>query len=654
MKTTERFARAKKRAGKFALSQLRVPGVFPEDGRIPVSMLSSRIEVVIPKAPEMQNSDTLQLYVNGYGDNHAYGTPLSLAGIDLTDPTITEFALYIETPDFPPEGTTTSWVLDYIVFDPFSGGGDWSRLPFTIIFDRQTPGGGLLSPLLFTPEQLDGIVLEDLVDGELPALIAPWFDEQPGDIVELWLGTSDDLIEGAYIKEEAPVTTPGNPVTVSFPVAEMEKLGNVTQYFAYRVRDKVGNISARSSTVRISVSLTRLPGNLLAPRIPAYSKGLVTYEDVRQLIGVDIPQFTNAAVGDRIDVIWGSTRMPPFTLANVDPNLNPLVTVELPYQEVYNAGNGRLPVKYEVWRGGVMAATSPQTFVEVNLDTPGGPEPDPDPTTSENENLKPIEIRSASNALNFIPASDYGLNATAIIHRARVADNQPIWLIDDTITIPWGDDPSNSIGPLLIDNINEPSNISIPVPAALITGVGVGNINVTYVINRDLATSPPPIFSPALSPIQVVRVVSSASTPGNGHLDEAHFPAANANNVITRAAGFNGTTFQIPLRGVAHVISGNKINYRFVGIASGDDPAPPLNTPEIPGTIITDPDYRISINDMTAGYHEVMISAQIMRAICRGGAFVIYTITNDAGPTVADRRFVRIAVNAAGGSCEIR
>lgn len=656
-------------AGVLALSPLLLPDEVLRDGIMPVTSLSAPIVIRIQNDPAEFGKDyEVQLYeITDRAIPRPIGAPHVVTDAEATDPT-TIYQLTIPVTEFPALGESKTLDLDYRVVDPLGGGDAFSGTRIEIVLDREAPGGSAASemPILeFTEDQLSGITLADVVGDRIEVTLPAWYGEDLGDKVTLWLGTSEALADGSYLpaRPADEVTLPGgHGLVVEFLVTEMEALGNVRQYFGYNITDIAGNISTRSPVVGIDVLLTGAPGNFLAPIVPDFlDHGVVTQKDAAELVEVQIPQFDNPAVGDRIYVLWGNTRMPPYflTAADIaDPSIEPLATVLLPYANVIAEGSGvNKEVRYEVVRGTLVGGLSPLTLVDVNLSTPG-PTPDPDPTTPVHENLLPLTLVSAGGANDRIPPADFGptLNATATVP-FRGVDGQQIWLPGDRVQISWGGTPV--LPPTPITTANAGADITITIPGSIITDFGVGSVPVTYSVLRDIP--PPPNVAEALSPVKAILVESTGLLPGDGvELPVAVFPEDKGTQLINRLppSGLDGTPIRIPLTGVSNIAVGDTLTLRFVG-RSGGVSIPPVGDPpraEIPGTEVLITDHVLTPEEFTVGFFQIDLPYNpILRAICRNGSTTDYSFTNASGTTNAKQQFMRIVLDIPGqsGVCSI-
>lgn len=636
--------RARKSAGALALGQLTVPVNDPIFG-IKLTDLTTDVVVKVPKSTDMRNSDSIRLYWNGV----QYGDPVDLSAVDLTDPLIVDFDLLIKVADFPADGTDTKGPVDYEIYDTASEDGQLSGLPVTVRFDRRAPGGSHLPPLYFTPEQLTGITVADLVGGVLTLKVDPYFDGASQDIVELWLGSSPTV--GSYLTPPILVADPALEQPVTITQADLEALIDGPMTFGYRVTDWAGNVSALSELVTVNVFL-RLP-DLLKPLVPENDKGLITYTDAVDDVGVVIPQYNGLAVGDMLYVVWGGTTIDPYLVPSPVPSPpDPVATIAVPYTTVNTVGNGTVQVSYWLQRSGSPRIDSPSTPVEVDLTTPGGGDPDPDPETPEHDNIKAPEVRCGTSPVNTISPDDYGKDATATIFRVG-EDLDVIWAVGDVIQMQWGSiNDSALLPPVTVTAANQGANIPITVPfTGVIDAAGVGTISVFFTITRLLAGGIPVTVK---SKVQSVDVVSSGALPGDGNpLVRGEFPEANASNIITRAKGIDGTWFEITLSGVSNIelTKNPTVSYDFVGVASGDATDP--SAPPIEASRVKADNVPLTQAHLTAGKFEVQLPYALTYNICRNGAILDYKLSNDSGTVNAVQRFVRFAMNQGGGTCSL-
>ena len=634
-----------------------VPVADPATSIIKIVELENDISVTVPTIPPkedgtggMKVTDSIQLV----WEDKLIGTALDLSPLFPLPPTV---ELLFPKADFPAVGTDMPGVLEYFLFDTFSESGQVST-GTPLRFDQLAPGGARLPELVFTAEQLAGITLADLENDLLTLKIEPYYDAEAGDQIEVWLGTSETV--GEYQTPAFPVTKPADEQTITFTKDALAAGGDGKKFFGYKVTDFAGNISVLSIVKGVGVYLN-LPV-LAAPLVPEFTDtDLITYNDAVPDVTVNILPYTGVVKGDRIYVEWGDQTVGPFTIEDIA--LDPLLTVLVPYQKVKDntlfEANGDVVVRYWLNRADPQRIDSLPTPVKVDLTTPGGLNPDPDPDEPGHQNIKPPRIVSAGGTPNEIPPADYEKPATATIFRTGV-DLQPIWKVNDVIQLYWADvstpgtDPATDPGiePVTVISGNEGANIDITVPTAVIQKVGVGNIDVKFTITRALNQNNSVTVE---SPIQKVNVVSAQALPGGSDpLVAGTFPEANKNNVITRPAAYQGTMFRIPLAGLENIdpaTDSPKLSYFFQGIASDIGPTP-IGDP-IPGTQKSATDLPITADMITQGYFELTLLWPDLYKICRNGATLNYSLANNAGSKAAPQGFVVMAMNEAGGGCDI-
>lgn len=661
-----------------------ITGLRPSDGRIKLSDLNQPIVVTVPMPAKPVVGNFAQLYVNGYDPANAIGQPI--------EPPITgaEFTLEIAIADFPADVFPyVEWQVDYQYYDPFSGDPAFSYKPVQLIFDRSAPGGlpPKPGPIAFTPEQLTGIGPDDIdqTKGGLPVHISAWNDEDLDDQVELWVGTGPLPADGRYLTDKpGPVTSLGVGLEVVFPTAELQSLTTTPVYFGYRVIDWAGNISELSETTPIELHLIDIPLDLLAPLIPDAapynpedgtgtppSTGLLVWNEANPETTVQIPTYTNVAPGDRIYIQWNSQSVPPVTVTQTDidnaATNGYLLEVAVPFTHILNGSPGaNIAISYRVHPvSGSPEQTSPAQYINVNLQTPGGP--DPDPETPEHENLRPLVVRSdyPGSTDNIISAEAYSSPAKLTVFRAGV-DNTVTWLVGDKLNIFWGPDHADDPAEIPITAVNETSNIIVPITPALIAANGTGVIDVYYTLTRDLGNNN---LVEVRSFNTQVTVQSPDEAPGGiDPLAVADFPdssapiSGNPHRFIPRSVGLRGTKLRVPLLNaaggpLANVAAGDFISVDFYGVddpldGTGNDIDP--TKPVIPQSRITITDYVILASDITRGYYEVPLPYTTTYYICRNLSVTKYSITNAAGITKnAPDTLILFAINLSGGPCTV-
>jgi len=233
------------------LPGLDVPGLLI-DQRVPLELLNDDLKIRIYRFSGLKEGDEFKLYIR----NVYAGSSYTVSKDDQDNPEF-EVNLYITKNQFPSPGSFASVPVDYEYIDSATGEGTRSGKPVTVIFDREAPGGASLRGLSFTEAQKEGISAEDIIDGNLPVSGYAWYGMEEGDILTPWVSDSPPSSgsETEFLIKEAEIhiSTPGSTTEVKFPVSNFSGTGD--RYFAYQLRDKLGNTSSLSPTVKVSVDL---------------------------------------------------------------------------------------------------------------------------------------------------------------------------------------------------------------------------------------------------------------------------------------------------------------------------------------------------------------------------------------------------------------
>lgn len=611
-------------------------------GKLPLAAMNAPLRVLIPFISQLTVDDAIVLNWDGVD---IIGSKRYIEAGDLDPDTFYELLLPIA--NMAIEGT---YKLDYTTLQGVAENPAKAGLPIDIIIDRQSPGAEHLGALEFEPGTADGVTAVDLDgQGKLKAIVPNWFDGAPNDKVIVWRAP------GHFPSLTDYVAVPTAFVDVPAPEEEVILLIDSTdlpdgwQSFSYKVQDEVGNVNPTLARgIALNILLGQAPANLLAPVVPAFAADqLITWTDAQPGIDVEITGYDNPLETDDVIVIWGSQEAAPAPVGLVPPTIQPpLLTVTVDYDVVAAQGNGPVNVSYRVERGGISFGPSPVTAVVVDLTTPGGV--DPDPGTPEHDNLRNLEVRSASGFLNDIPAGDYNLDGQVIIHRAGV-DGSVVWVDDDVVQVYWEWAAPGSLRQLPPHTITSQStDLSLPLlSAGIIDQTPTGTVDVWYTISRPLNAGTPPQFGVALSKKTTVHVSSSADVPGGGTaLPLPTFPEANPNNIINKASGQDGTTVRVPLT-FSNFAAGDTLSLRFVGLFSYIDPTgEEMVPPRGPNTLVEIKDQVVSAADIVRGYYDFNLTEENLKVICQGGANASYTADNGVAPASSAKKFVIISVVA--------
>jgi len=237
------------------LRPLEVMGLLA-DGRVPLADFGKELTVNVPRNEESRAGDTIRLIKDG----------VSVFDYELTqeDAANVDFKAVFKLPGnlLPPDIDYLAFTLDYDYVFSTDNETRRSGHRFTVIYDRQPPGGTNLQPLRFTDKQKLGITRDDLVDEQVPVDAWPWLRMDVGDVITPWVSTSPPLLgdEAQYLLTDQEVTITsndvGNRISLRFPAKALAPPGKF--YFAYRLRDKLGNTSKLSPTDLIPVDLKSL------------------------------------------------------------------------------------------------------------------------------------------------------------------------------------------------------------------------------------------------------------------------------------------------------------------------------------------------------------------------------------------------------------
>lgn len=619
-----------------ALIQHEVVGILP-DGRLPLPVANADLKVLITLDLAVELPTFYVLILNGLE------VPLSkrdlAAGEDVPGQKI---EVTLPLANLANDG---EYSLDYVVYTTTGANPEIAHLPLKVIVDRTAPGGTHLGAIYF--DLVDDFVNDAaLTGGKLTGVVPDWFGMYTQDTATAWIAPGRDPATGDWVElplVKHDVVVAGEEVQLVFDRADLAALPDGYQSFSYKLKDILGNSNSELAAAKVlRVLLSDVPSNILPPVIPAFDDdGLVTWNDARTGVRVQIPVYTNPDPSDQFVIRWGGTEAPLSSPLGTLPNPlptppAPITTVIVDYDIVKLIPKGALDVTYRILRGGIQVGFSLETTIEVDLTTPGGIV-DPQPETPEHENLQNAVVRSASGQVDVIPPADYLLNGTVTIPRAG-KDGTAVWINGDTVEVSWG--PTLKLPAHPINNQN--TDLVLPLNSATIIQPGPnGPVNVSYTISRDLV--PAPNVGVALSAVTVVQVTAAGDVPGGGQpLVLARFPEANADNIINKALGQDGTPVRILLP-IDNMDVGDTLAIDFTGVFSRIDET---GLP-IPGTQVTD-NHTLVRDDFTRGYYEFNISAAILIAICDYGAKVTYVATNQIDSVPSGVTFVKIAVRTPG------
>ncbi|VVE73046.1 hypothetical protein PCA31118_04404 [Pandoraea captiosa] len=410
--------------------------------------------------------------------------------------------------------------------------------PFYFVCDFAKPtnlGEGEVPPEVEENGLTDSI-LTDLND-VLPLTLPSWIDMFYMDVVVGIVRQKD----GAN-HELPPVTLTyprdlSDPVVLEFPRDLLETVGDGLLEFTYKVTDMAGNESDEANIKVVEVFISGAIDDLEPPEVPAQEvDGLITEEDAREPVVVQIPGHLSVVPGMKIVVTWGDTALPGVVFDG-DNTEEFMLEVDAPYAAVSAeweankdaGGFADIEVNYIVFTPEGREAGRPDTpkRVRVNLSQGGGV--DPDPETPENEALgKPVVRHSAwqdPEQEDFIPDASVEVDHKIVIpwfvrdELGNVTD-QDAFVAGDEILFVYNGEPAGAYTVGGGDVVNK-DDLVRPLAWGPVKAGGSGLKDVQYIVERTLVDGS---VNTALSPVTVVTVRDSGDLPGGpGPLPEAAF-----------------------------------------------------------------------------------------------------------------------------------
>lgn len=360
-----------------------IPGTDPVDGLLPVAHFGTPLNLHLAVWEEALPGDAYQLEWNGMLKGPS---KIITATEKPGDPLILDIPSFV----WEQEGTH---LVRYVATD--TGGGLSNPSPSApLIIDRTAPGGPLLSPLIF-PVLVQNLSHQDIVNlgGVLTARLPGYFDAKWGDVVRTYW----DAQAGPTHTVRAEDLTASH-IDLSFDQTFLEQLADGEVQVTYTVTDRAGNVSVASEPSSIKLNFHNLPSDLLPPVVPQAQDGLIDNADARHGVQVQIPSYTHAQPGDVVRISWSNMLLGEHALTAEQVAQTPLLTQSVPYATLIEAGDGNLPVNYQIIRDGQVQATSPNLEVKVQIRLPG-PQ-DASPETLINESLAAPVIKGKSDHPN--------------------------------------------------------------------------------------------------------------------------------------------------------------------------------------------------------------------------------------------------------------
>jgi uncharacterized protein YjdB len=547
----------------------RVPDNQPADHLLLANVREEEITVYLPFPLEADLGDGVRLLVDGG----------LVGGEVIVDP-------YSENEDdiplpLPASARSTDGVhaINYQLV-LHSGEGQISTGPmgqqfivdYTVPGAPATPGSPSIEQPQFAPEVIaDAVTSERLTtdaDGNtyLPAMVKPYHGQAIGDQL---LGYIDGKV--ATEMREILEGETDDAIEVRYTLAALEELTNGRHGFTVEVVDRAENPPGFSEPVDLMVRLHAVIPNPLPARVPSAIDGLVNYDDAHRPGGVqvDIPANDQVLPGDTIVLTWADYQSDPYPVEAGSEGNDPLLTLFVPYEEVYKAWFATsadtdqrvaTEVNYVILRGGEIAGTPDNpTTVDVNLYVPGGG--DPDPETPEHEALQAATIYSANGAVNLIPIAEQQLDGIVEVPWDSALPARLVFILGDILTIRFG--ATTLVPPHVVNatDITAAKPLRVVLPKEAIATEGTGTVVVSYTIERPLAGGGANI---AISPSQNVRVEDQTDLPGGGTLAEGRFTEVNAHLTLGPHEIKGGTEF---VGDYADRLAGDTIRFEFQFVA---------------------------------------------------------------------------------------
>lgn len=597
-----------------------VPPVLPTalvDGLLPVALLTAPIPVTFPAWDDAVEGDYYQLLL----DNVLVGVQEQLPANPIPGAELT-LDIPVDSLTGAQDGNHTLAYLSR----RFIGGTPNVSAAIPIVFDRQAPGGSLLSPLIFPRAVNDGLTsdeltaMADVLVGEVPA----YFDIKLGDVIQTyWAGQEGP--EHTVQQAEVPGGgTQPERIMIGFTRAFLETLGDIKEDVYYVITDRAGNVSVDSEPVAFQLALHEPAADLPAPIIAQADDGVISDADAKQSVSVDIPAYDDVQPGDEVTLYWGANSLPMQPVRPGDEAENPIFTLLVNYATVALTPDGDVDVYYEVRRNTLLLGTSAVKTVHVVLDLPGPVSPE-----------KPI-IRGASanpdDTDNVIDENDYLQPATAIIAWKSG------FIEDDQISLFWGQQPVPVQYRIKLSDVTAAADLSLTVPNALITNEGTGtDIRVNYTV---MHTGNP---NTTYSASQSVIVRRKGELPGgeNG-LQPPEFQRVTENGGIGAILNPDGAT--VLVKPYENIKTGDVLNFTFLGW-KGLFEGPQV--PEATYTFTTEP----LTEQQTREDYEFTVPDENLRLICFGRAEAMFKVNSITGPATSGTAKVFIDMVTPGEGC---
>lgn len=226
--------------------------------------------------------------------------------------------------------------------------------PITVSVDRTPPSLGANEGRLQLPDEVEreGVTAHylDLNNDVLAATLPGYPGMAPGDrIVWFWDGLpyEDDVVSQRTVALEDL----GKPQVIGFPGAMIRARGDGRRYAYYRVFDRAGNVSVRSTPAVVNTNATPIPRVLPWPNVPKAEGTAQTIRLVLDSIAapllVMLPPAAVIHPGEAVSVEWGVPGTFGYHLAE-QPYQGQSGRYEMPLAKVVAQAGKTVQVRYLV------------------------------------------------------------------------------------------------------------------------------------------------------------------------------------------------------------------------------------------------------------------------------------------------------------------
>lgn len=599
------------------------------DGLLPISALNSPLDITFPLPADAGLHYGYRLLWEGNEITDDW-TPVTQN--DLDNPTrhlrlqVPQDYLVEKNDPFNP--TDKKYRVTY-EFRNHDNGTEEPSLDYLLEIDQTAPGLPFHGPMIFPREVEGGLTSAELtaLGDKLDVLVTSYSTMSDGDLIQTWWGD----IEGPSVAVQW-ADVENRRVTLSFSRAFLEQveaqIGSSEAQVTYFITDRALNISPRSEPGYIRLRLADIPDNLPPPRVAQADDGLIDYQDAKTGVTVGLPRYDGAASGDRIRLFWGADNpLPELELRPGDENGDPLLEPVLQFEVINLIPEGRVEVKYEVYRLGELIGTSLVTPVEVFLTLPVA-----------EENLRPLTLQGTSDNPNIddnvIDPDDYDVDARAIFR----------WVTGlragDFLNLYWGEQVVMRWYEIKQSDFDAGVDFTVPILNRILKDQGTGAaIPVRYTVTR---TGNPNAVE---SPTQNVVVRSRLEQPGGEiGLAAPRFTRTTPGGVVGPIENPDGTPLHVDP--YENIRAGHTVHMTFDGYDRNNNP--------IAGTHHTD-QRELDQWDIVNGYSFTIPDA-ILRALCVGRAEASFRVQpkpeHNQEPATSVVAHVRVDMSRPGLGCE--